>query len=193
MPKELDPKPLFDQMAKLQKAKSDLEEKLKSEEVSMVTTKEEPVDLKDYESFAASMSMLLAKESDPVVKSLVTQKVVERILVHTEGIEIHFYMGQNYFRRELDNSGSRPFFMSKNKKTTSDSTEAAIIEFKKKKRGPSERLEDCSSKNQLYFLKVQSSNSLTNGDSGKDSLGPFWPSPCGHACGVCKNAIMAFL
>ena len=82
-------------MTKLQALKKELEEKVVTSE-SENTDQAEPIDLKSLEAFTAGLKALLLREEDPVIKSTIIQKIVERILVTKEGIEIYFNVGKDY-------------------------------------------------------------------------------------------------
>jgi len=56
-------------------------------------------------------------ENDPKVKTTIIQKVVEKIIIKNEEVEIYFYVGERHYKRELDLSGSRsPVFTKALKK-----------------------------------------------------------------------------
>ncbi len=78
MPKDVEPKPIYEQLAKMQRLEVDYGEKLKAAEQVI---KDEPIDLKEFEKFAQQMNALLEREEDPLVKTAVIQKIVEKVLV----------------------------------------------------------------------------------------------------------------
>jgi hypothetical protein len=60
----------------------------------------------DFNQFKAVIVDLLENENDPVVKSAIIQKMVHKIIVKSDEIEIFFYVGEKYYKRELAISGS---------------------------------------------------------------------------------------
>ena len=42
------------------------------------------------------------------MKTLIIQKVVHKIIVKTDEVEVYFYVGEKYYKRELAIAGSRP-------------------------------------------------------------------------------------
>jgi site-specific DNA recombinase len=98
LPKEVDPKPIYEQLAKMQGLAADYREKIAA---SVAEEQDEPVDLTDLQKFAGQISALLAQEADPQVKALVIEKVVEKVLVTKTGVEIYFYAGKGHYKREL--------------------------------------------------------------------------------------------
>ncbi len=149
MPKEMDPKPLFDQLARLQQTKTQLElavtvlAKVKPE-------KDEPVSFESLAVFRRGLKKLIEKgEKDKNVQTAIIKKVVHKITIKPNGFEIHFHVGKTYYSRELGNHPS-----------------SRIFSFEKGKIGPS-GLEKSAGKSQNFgFLKGRSSSLLTNGDRG---------------------------
>lgn len=155
LPKGIDPKVLFDQLAKLQAARSALDAQYQEAQLTE-TVHEEPVSIKDFAEFTKSLRDLLAGEADPVTCSFVIQSVVKRIDVAVDGIEIHFHVGQSHYMREFGDKqslGSRPFFVQNEQPAEGAGT---VLNFKSKKR--SDPLEK--------YLKDKCSNTLTNGGGG---------------------------
>ena len=115
LPPGIDPKVLFDQLAKLQRAKADLETELATKQNE--TTPDQPLALEDFTKFTLGLKALTEKEEDPVIRSHIISSLVKRIDVHKTGIEIQFHVGQSYYLREFGDfkksSGSRPFFVPK--------------------------------------------------------------------------------
>lgn len=107
LPKDLDPRPIYDQMTKLQGIQKELEERIANAEKEK-TSQAEPIGLKSLETFTQGLKVLLQKENDPVIKTMIIQKIVERILVTSEGIEIYFNIGHDYYKREFGAEGSKP-------------------------------------------------------------------------------------
>jgi site-specific DNA recombinase len=120
LPKSVNPKHVFDQMEKLSLQKQSLEDEVKKlKTTSSVESSAVPVE--DYEVFRVIVKELLASENDPKVKTAIIQKVVEKIIIKNEEIEIYFLVGEQHYKRELEFSGSRPSFnsISADKKYTS--------------------------------------------------------------------------
>ncbi|MGZ3797109.1 MAG: recombinase family protein, partial [Pseudobdellovibrionaceae bacterium] len=108
LPKSVNPKHVFDQMEKLSISKQGLEDEvhaLKSKNSATTT----PVSIPDFDVFRATITNLLENEADPKLKTTLIQKVVEKIIIKNEEVEIYFFVGEQHYKRELDISGSRPF------------------------------------------------------------------------------------
>ncbi len=106
LPKSVNPKHVFDQMEKLSLQKLGLENHINALK-SSATTETNAVSIGDFETFRAAIIDMLESENDPKVKALIIQKVVEKIIIKDEEVEIYFYVGERYYKRELDLSGSR--------------------------------------------------------------------------------------
>jgi site-specific DNA recombinase len=155
LPRDLDPKPIYDQMTKLQTIQKELEEKIVNAEKEK-PSQDNPIDLKSLSSFTQGLKALLQKEDDPVIKTMIIQKIVEKILVKKDGIEIYFNIGQDYYKRELglnSGAGSKPYSINDN------ASKASILDIKK---GPHLALE-LSRSTSLNFFSNSGSISLTNG------------------------------
>ncbi len=154
MPKDVDPAPIYEQLAKMQRLEVDYREKLRA---AALAVEDEPIDLKDFEKFAEQLKALLEREDDPVVKTAVIQKVVEKVFVTKNGIEIHFHVGKMHYKRELEAtaSGSRLFLCPEDEKSNVlelRPQQSALAKYREgKKKPPTEK------------NVVSGSNSLTNG------------------------------
>ncbi|MFN9069222.1 MAG: hypothetical protein ACK5V3_18505, partial [Bdellovibrionales bacterium] len=146
LPKELDLKPLVDQLGKLQSSKVDMEEELKRQE-SEKPQVDVPISFEDLKSFRKGLRTLVAKgELDKAVQTEIIRKVVHKITIKPDGFEIHFHVGKAYYSREPDQTGSRFLsFENGNKKSSG---------FSKPARGS--QISD--------FFKDQGSSLLTIGD-----------------------------
>ena len=106
LPKSVNPKHVFDQMERLSVQKDGLEKEVlelkrnnESENVA--------VGMADFNQFKAVIVDLLENENDPVVKTAIIQKMVHKIIVKKDEVEIFFYVGEKYYKRELAIAGSR--------------------------------------------------------------------------------------
>ncbi|MFZ3229028.1 MAG: hypothetical protein WA160_02395 [Pseudobdellovibrio sp.] len=85
------------------------------------------IGIADFNSFKAVMTDLLENEADPVVKTSIIQKVVHKIVVKTEEVEVYFYVGEKHYKRELAIAGSRPL----PELATSDFSQNSVIAEKR--------------------------------------------------------------
>ncbi|MFN7727669.1 MAG: hypothetical protein ACK5P7_00780, partial [Bdellovibrio sp.] len=111
LPKSVSPKPVFDQMEKLSIQKQSFEEQIKNLKDSR-SEHTLPVKIDDFESFRKQIAKLLTDECTPAVKTAIIQKVVHRITIKQEIVEISFHAGESHYLRELElleitSSGSR--------------------------------------------------------------------------------------
>lgn len=106
LPKSVNPKHVFDQMERLSVQKDGLEKEVM--ELKRNNEKENTaVGMTDFNQFKAVIVDLLENESDPVVKTTIIQKLVHKIIVKSDEVEIFFYVGEKYYKRELAIAGSR--------------------------------------------------------------------------------------
>ncbi len=61
----------------------------------------------DFKEFKAVIVDLLKNENDPVIKTAIIQKIVHKIIVKNDEVEIFFYVGEKHYKRELAIAGSR--------------------------------------------------------------------------------------
>lgn len=107
LPKSVNPKHVFDHMEMLSFQKQSLEDDIKQlKSSSAVDTS--AVDIDDFEVFRLAIIDMLENENDPKVKTTIIQKVVEKIVLKNEEVEIYFFVGEKHYKRELEISGSRP-------------------------------------------------------------------------------------
>ena len=66
------------------------------------------VGMADFKSSKTVLTNLLEAEADPQVKTLIIQEVVHKIIIKTEAVEVHFYVGERYYKQKLAIAGSRP-------------------------------------------------------------------------------------
>lgn len=106
LPKSVNPKHVFDQMEKLSIQKDGLEKNIlelkQKNEMENIA-----VGMADFKEFKAVIVDLLENENDPVIKTGIIQKIVHKIIVKSDEVEIFFYVGEKHYKRELAIAGSR--------------------------------------------------------------------------------------
>jgi site-specific DNA recombinase len=105
LPKSVNPKHVFDQMEKLSLQKQALEDQVKTLK-SKSSEEKTPVNVDDYETFRLLIKDLLENEADPNIKTSVIQKVVHKIIVKKDEVEVYFFVGEKHYKRELAIAGS---------------------------------------------------------------------------------------
>lgn len=106
LPKSVNPKHVFNQMERLSVQKDGLEKEV----VELKRNNERQniaVGMADFNQFKAVIKDLLENENDPAVKTTIIQKMVHKIIVKSDEVEIFFYVGEKYYKRELAIAGSR--------------------------------------------------------------------------------------
>lgn len=105
LPKSVNPKHVFDQMERLSVQKDGFEKDVA--ELKRNNERENvAVGMTDFNQFKAVIVDLLENENDPVVKAAIIQKMAHKIIVKSDEIEIFFYVGEKYYKRELAIAGS---------------------------------------------------------------------------------------
>ncbi|MBL7554219.1 MAG: hypothetical protein JNM24_00235, partial [Bdellovibrionaceae bacterium] len=102
----VNPKHVFNQMERLSVQKDGLEKEV----VELKRNNERQniaVGMADFNQFKAVIKDLLENENDPAVKTTIIQKMVHKIIVKSDEVEIFFYVGEKYYKRELAIAGSR--------------------------------------------------------------------------------------
>jgi hypothetical protein len=124
LPREVEPKPLYDRLAALQAEQEAVQKAIAARMLQFV---DEPLDYADFEKFQGQVAELLRHEDDPIVKTKIIELIVEKVLVKEKGIEIYFHVGSLHFKREFGLvPGSRPFLCPK-------SEEGTVLPFKARK------------------------------------------------------------
>lgn len=101
LPKEMDAKPIYDQILRLQKTKSDLDLELLTAKAS-AQTKEEPICVDSFEAFTDTLKEIIRKEERPDAMAAIIRKLLQKIEVTESGIIIHYHVGENHFVREFN-------------------------------------------------------------------------------------------
>ncbi len=99
LPKAVNPKHVFNQMEKLSISKASLE--LEIEELGSVNKNKNIVSVDDFNLFKQTIMDLLENEASPEIKSQIIQKVVDRIIVKSDSIEIYFFVGESHYKKEI--------------------------------------------------------------------------------------------
>lgn len=107
LPKSVDPKPVFDQMEKLSLQKQSLEDEIKQLKTSLKLNTS-VVEVNDFSIFRSVIEEMLTNENDPQIKTAIIQKVVDKIIINGEEVEVYFLVGESHYKRELAlTTGSR--------------------------------------------------------------------------------------
>lgn len=100
LPKSVNPKHVFDQMEKLSNQKQSLESSIKDLRSNAAESRI-PVEISDFEIFRNQVKELIENSADPQVKTTIIQKVIHKIIIFKETIEIYFMVGETHYKREL--------------------------------------------------------------------------------------------
>ena len=87
----------FNQMEKLSVSKASLE--LEINEMGSANQIKNIVSVDDFNLFKQTIKDLLENESNPEIKSQIIQKVVDRIIVKSDSIEIYFFIGESHYKK----------------------------------------------------------------------------------------------
>ena len=96
---------LITQLAKLQAAKADYEAQIELSKVPQVAT-EEPLSPKNFGVFRRQLKALLDETNAPNTKACLISKIVQKVLISENGIEIFFHAGKSHYIRELGDEKS---------------------------------------------------------------------------------------
>jgi site-specific DNA recombinase len=112
LPETINPQPLYEQLEDLQKSKSMVDHDLK-QTVEQLSAGDEPVNLENLQLFRRGLKELIEKgESEPQTKSAIIKKVVHKIEIKKDGIEIHYHVGQTHYTQELGQNPGSAFYIS---------------------------------------------------------------------------------
>ncbi len=113
LPKSVSGKPFFKQMEKLEAGKIEIEEKLfRLKDTGQI--QDPSVALKTYEAFRESLKILVNDGFTGDTKMALIRRLVHKVRVKPDGIEIEYYMGERYFEMGLvgDSTGSKLFILN---------------------------------------------------------------------------------
>ena len=141
IPKGVSAEPVFRQMDKLQKLKDAEQKRLERLQIEGESI-DEPVDLKDYRAFLATLRHTLAKTLSKEEQRKIIQLLVHKIEVFPSKIKIHSYIGGGYVEEQLQTLKNKQGTVLGTKKTEAANAASA-------------------------FFAVSGSNWLTNGGNGR--------------------------
>lgn len=100
LPKDMDLRPLIDQLSRLQKHKVELGA-LTQEMETQQPEQDQAVSFENLSTFRKGLRKLLERgERDPNVQTAIIKKIVHKLTIRPDGFEIHFHVGKTYFLRE---------------------------------------------------------------------------------------------
>lgn len=155
LPKGIDPQALYEQLKKLQNQKLEVEGSLLIARSQQVEP-EEALELTDLKKFTESIRKHLQKaEENPDIQTTIIKKIVYKIEITINGIEIHFHVGKSHYTKEL---GTTPgSFFLRLELFSSNKPQNNLIEIKAHHSRPLAK-----------FLKDSGSKRLTNGGGGEN-------------------------
>lgn len=117
LPKGLDPKAFYDQLARIQEKKTGLEGELEVAN-DVAPAADEWISLESLTKFTEGLRTVLDKgDQNPELQAAIIRKIVHRIEVLPDGYEIFYHAGLNHYEQELGSQGGLPsstFFCAQN-------------------------------------------------------------------------------
>ncbi len=115
LPVNVSAKSIYQQMALIETKRLEVVEKYQG----LAPSKgESPVEFKDAKEFGNLMRKVLLGEENPELKALVISKFVKKIEVGESSVIVHYFVGENHFKRELAMASSSLIDTSSNKLTS---------------------------------------------------------------------------
>jgi len=113
LPENINPKPLFDQLAEMQSSQTKVMAEI-TEIGSLEDHDTRLVSFENLEVFRKGLRELIQKgENDFSVRSAITKILVHKIEILNDGFEIHFHVGQAHYNQALgDQTPDASFFVS---------------------------------------------------------------------------------
>jgi hypothetical protein len=166
LPKGISPSPVYRQMEKLEVRKKDAMAALaKLRDTGVI--KDEPASLRDFERFLRALREMLQESAAANIKARVIRALVKRVVITSEGFEVHFKVGENYVKS---------FIASESSAKSSPERKGANIGQKK---GAGSVASGPAEKN----MQVACSNTCINGGRERDHSAPHGPRPFGARAG----------
>ena len=123
LPEGLDPKPLYQKLADLQKGLIKLQSDLQAQEFSKATS-DSVIQNDDFASFKEKLKKHTdLAENNPAIRSAIIKIIVHKIEIKPNGFDIHFNFGENHFNEALGHTPSASIFVSVDLKTKMPSVE----------------------------------------------------------------------
>ncbi len=106
LPVNISAKPIYEQMAIIEAKKTEVVEKSQS---LVGPCYGSPVEFTDIKRFGDSVKEILLGENNPDLKALVISKFVKKVEVSEDSITVHYFVGEEHFKRELALASSLSF------------------------------------------------------------------------------------
>lgn len=94
---------IYLQMAKIENLKTSVSEQIQKLQFEV---KPQAAEFSDVVDFAKLIKDVLLNNNNPELKALVISKFIKKIEVGVDSVLVHYYVGENHFKRELATAGS---------------------------------------------------------------------------------------
>jgi len=99
LPKNIDPKVIYDQLSKFQTSKASLELQYDEARANAVPT-DDPIDYADLNRFTEGLRGLLEEaEAKPEIQAAIIKKIIHKIEITPQGFDTHYFIGHNKYKR----------------------------------------------------------------------------------------------
>ncbi|MFN7905531.1 MAG: hypothetical protein ACK5P5_10145 [Pseudobdellovibrionaceae bacterium] len=101
LPKTVSPKPIYQQMEKIEKLKLETEEKLREIKDSQGVI-EKPVQLTDYREFLKTIKSLFGQSGNYELQAQIIKRLVSKIEVGKDFVRIHYFIGEEFIHTDVE-------------------------------------------------------------------------------------------
>ncbi len=122
LPVNVSARPIYEQMAIIEAKKAEVVEKSQSLVRPILG---HPVEFSDLKKFGDLVKTILLDDKNPDLKTLMISKFVRKVEVGEETVTVHYFVGEDHFRRELALASSSSSFenLGSNRLTSGGSPE----------------------------------------------------------------------
>lgn len=106
LPASISPAPIYAQMEKLQKMKSEAERALAEISAQRMVI-DPPAELKDFQLFLATLKGWLKKSDKPHIRARIVRTLIKKIVVSETSVDMHFFVGESYVQIFLGEMNSK--------------------------------------------------------------------------------------
>jgi site-specific DNA recombinase len=113
LPKEISATPLYAKMTNLQKQKEEMNKLLEDKRKQLKGVMDTPVDTENWKEFLQVFGEIFKRHLTTEQQTKLIKKLIFKIELGAKDLKIHYFVGEDYIKRELADLASSSFFWSK--------------------------------------------------------------------------------
>ncbi|MAZ50105.1 MAG: hypothetical protein CME65_16200 [Halobacteriovoraceae bacterium] len=113
LPSEISANPIYTKMGSLEKQKEQMSTLLQEKKIELKGATESPIDLENWRAFLKTFSEIFKRHLSTDEQTKLISRLVSKIELGAKDLKIHYFVGEDYIKRELAELASSSFFCQK--------------------------------------------------------------------------------